>query len=234
MKTSQRGIDIIKEHEGLKLTAYLCPAGVPTIGWGHTRTVTLADVHAQRRITREEAERLLSEDLQMFERGVLNACTIVPNQNQFDAFVSLSFNIGLGALGRSTALRRHNEGDFDSAANAIELWNKARVNGVLTVMRGLVRRRAAEKALYLTAVEPVVMPQAVCEEPTLLDSRTIKGGAVAGGATIAAVIADATDFVNTLTFLSPDTTQLVLNGLALAGAAAALYARWDDRRRGLR
>lgn len=234
MRTSTHGVGIIKEHEGLKLTAYLCPAGVPTIGWGHTRTVTLADVHAQRRITREEAERLLDEDLQNFERGVLRLCTITPNQNQFDAFVSLSFNIGLGALGRSTALRRHNEGDFDSAANAIELWNKARVNGVLTVLRGLVRRRAAEKALYLTAVEPETMPQAISEESTLLESRTIKGGALAGGATLVAIIAETTELVQSLTFLSPDLTQLMLNGLALAGVGATIYARWDDRRHGRR
>lgn len=234
MKTSLRGINIIKEHEGLKLTAYRCPVGVPTIGWGHTRTVTQADVAAQRRISAEEAERLLLEDLQMFEQGVLSACTITPNQHQFDAFVSLSFNIGLGAFRRSTALRRHNEGDFDAAAGAIEMWNKGTINGQRVVLRGLVRRRAAEKALYLTPIVPEEMPQAAADEETLMDSRTIKGGAVAGGATVAAIVADATEQVQALTFLSPETLQMALSALALVGAGAVLYARWDDWRRGRR
>ena len=234
MKTSQRGIDLIKEYEGLKLTAYLCPTGVPTIGWGHTRTVTRADVNAQRRITEAEAERLLQEDLMTFERGVLSACTIAPNQHQFDAFVSLSYNIGVGAFQRSTALRRHNEGDFDSAANAIEMWNKGTINGQRQVLRGLVRRRAAEKALYLMPVEPDVMPQAVGAEDTLMDSRTIKGGAVAGGATITAIVADATEQVQALTFLSAETMQMALTALTLMGIGAVLYARWDDWRRGRR
>lgn len=234
MKTSQRGIDLIKEYEGLKLTAYLCPTGVPTIGWGHTRTVTRADVNAQRRITEAEAERLLQEDLMTFERGVLSACTIAPNQHQFDAFVSLAYNIGVGAFQRSTALRRHNEGDFDSAANAIEMWNKGTINGQRQVLRGLVRRRAAEKALYLMPVEPDVMPQAVGAEDTLMDSRTIKGGAVAGGATITAIVADATEQVQALTFLSAETMQMALTALTLMGIGAVLYARWDDWRRGRR
>ncbi len=234
MKTSQRGIDIIKRWEGVKLVAYFCPANVPTIGIGHTRTVTRADVHAQRRITVEEAERLLSEDLATFERGVLRLCTLPPNQNQFDAFVSLAFNIGLGAFERSTALRRHNEGDFDAAAGAIEMWNKATVNGKRVVLRGLVARRADEKALYLTPVEPELMTQAVEDEPTLIDSRTIQGGVVAGGATVAALVADATEQVRMLTFLSPETLQTILGGLALIGIGAVLYARWDDWRRGRR
>lgn len=234
MKTSQRGIDIIKRWEGVKLVAYFCPANVPTIGIGHTRTVTRADVHAQRRITAEEAERLLAEDLATFERGVLRLCTLPPNQNQFDAFVSLAFNIGLGAFERSTALRRHNEGDFDAAAGAIEMWNKATVNGKRVVLRGLVARRADEKALYLTPVEPELMTQAVEDEPTLIDSRTIQGGVVAGGATVAALVADATEQVRMLTFLSPETLQTILGGLALIGIGAVLYARWDDWRRGRR
>ena len=234
MKTSQRGIDIIKRWEGVKLVAYFCPANVPTIGVGHTRTVSRADVHAQRRITVEEAERLLSEDLATFERGVLRLCTLPPNQNQFDAFVSLAFNIGLGAFERSTALRRHNEGDFDAAAGAIEMWNRATVNGKRVVLRGLVARRADEKALYLTPVEPELMTQAVEDEPTLIDSRTIQGGVVAGGATVAALVADATEQVRMLTFLSPETLQTILGGLALIGIGAVLYARWDDWRRGRR
>ena len=237
MRTSQRGINLIKEFEGLKLTAYACPAGVATIGFGNTGSVTMADVRAQKRITLEEAERLLADDLQTFERGVLRGCTVQPNQNQFDAFVSLAYNIGLGAFARSTALRRHNAGDFDAAANAIEMWNKATVNGQRKVLRGLTRRRAAEKALYLLPVEPAEvdeMVQAVVEESTLASSRTIQGGAVAGGATVAAVIADTTEQVRLLTFLPPDTLQYLLAGLALMGIGAVLYARWDDWRKGRR
>lgn len=151
MKTSDRGRDLIKEFEALKLRAYLCPAGKPTIGYGHTAGVTAEDVRRRRTITEAEANELLEADLRTFEAGVLKACMLHPTQHQFDALVSFAFNVGLAALKRSSVLRHHNAGKPQQAAAAFGAWKKARVGPErkLTTLPGLVRRRAAEAALYL-------------------------------------------------------------------------------------
>lgn len=235
IRTSQAGIDLIKEFEGLKLKAYFCPAGIPTIGWGHTATVTAEDVRKGRTITKAEADDLLERDLRLdFEPGVRAACKIAPNQNQFDAFVSMAYNIGVPAFQRSTALRRHNEGNFQAAANAIELWNKATVDGKKVVLNGLVRRRAAEKSLYLKPMTDEPMPQDVAPERSLGESRTVQGGAVAGVATIGALLQDAASQVQALAFLGSDIARYGFLGLVCVGVGAMLYARLDDWTRGRR
>jgi lysozyme len=134
------GIELIKSFEGLRLKAYRCSAGVLTIGYGHTSGVTEGQ-----EIDEAEAERLLREDIAEFEAGVSRVATD-PTPNQFSAMVSLAFNIGLAAFGRSTVLRKHNAGDHADAAEAFMLWNKAGGR----VLQGLIRRRAAERALYLS------------------------------------------------------------------------------------
>lgn len=142
MKINAAGLDIIKRSEGLRLVGYLCPAKIPTIGYGHTGP----DVFVGKRITQEEADALLSNDLARFERGVTDALEGVPTtHNQFSAFVSLAYNIGLGAFRKSTALRRHKEGKRLQAAAAIMLW----VRGGGKVLGGLVTRRRREASLYL-------------------------------------------------------------------------------------
>lgn len=145
MQISQRGVDLIKEFEGLRLKAYLCPANVLTIGYGSTgRHVTEGLV-----ITEAKAEELLRADLGRFEDAVRKAalpCT----QGQFDALVSFAFNVGIGNLNSSTLLRKHKAGDKAGAAVQFGRWNKARVKGVLRVLPGLTRRRKAEAALYLS------------------------------------------------------------------------------------
>jgi lysozyme len=90
------------------------------------------------------------------ERAVERLCTLKPNQNQFDAMVSLVYNIGEGGFAKSSVLKAHNAGDFQGAAKAFLLWNKARVAGELQVVKGLSDRRAREAALYL---EPITTPQ---------------------------------------------------------------------------
>lgn len=139
MKTSQRGIDLIKTFEGLKLTAYVCPAGVLTIGYGTTKGVTKGQT-----ITAAEAERLLRADLAVFEAGVSKAVKVPLEQHEFDALVSFAYNIGLGALGKSTLLRLLNAGDKAGAARQFERWNKAGGK----VLAGLTRRREAERKLF--------------------------------------------------------------------------------------
>jgi lysozyme len=137
--TSRRGIELIKEHEGLHLTAYLCPAGVPSIGWGHTRTAKMGQ-----RITLEQAQKLLADDLAMAEGCVHRHVTAPLHQNQFDALVSFVFNVGCGALQRSTLLRHLNANRHDLAAKELTRWNR----GGGRVLAGLVRRREAEQNLF--------------------------------------------------------------------------------------
>lgn len=137
------GLALIKAFEGLRLAAYRCPAGVWTIGYGHTGP----DVKPGQRITAAEAEALLRGDLDRFESGVERALNgVVTTENQFAAMVSLAYNIGLGGFGRSAVLRLHKAGKFTLAANALLLWVKAGGRS----LPGLVRRRTAERALYLT------------------------------------------------------------------------------------
>lgn len=142
MKTSERGIDLIKEFEGLYLNAYLCPAKVWTIGYGHTRTAMPGQS-----ISEARARELLREDLAEFERAVGNQVVAPLNQNQFDALVSFAFNLGAGNLARSTLLRRVNMRDYAGAAGEFARWNKAGGK----VLNGLTRRRAAEAALFSAA-----------------------------------------------------------------------------------
>lgn len=141
MKISQRGLDLIKKFEGLKLTAYRCPAGVLTIGFGSTGP----HVKQGMVITEDEAEALLRKDVARFEDGVnhiVGPCT----RGQYDSLVSFSFNLGLGALMSSTLLKKHRAGDYKAAADQFLRWNLAGGK----VLPGLTKRRAAERALYLS------------------------------------------------------------------------------------
>ena len=140
MRTSQKGIDLIKKFEGCRLEAYKCPAGIWTIGYGHTKGVKDGMI-----ITQTQAEEFLREDLRIFEQAV-EACVKVPlSQNQFDALVSFCYNCGSGALKTSTLLRLHNEGKYSSAADQFLRWNKA--GGKVLV--GLTRRREEEREMFL-------------------------------------------------------------------------------------
>lgn len=141
MTISKRGVALIKEHEGLRLKAYLCPANVWTIGYGHTG----ADVFQGKIITEHEAENLLIADLIKFERAVRNNVHKPLTQNQFDALVSFTFNLGEGSLKKSTLLRKVNQNPNDPS---IELEFKKWVNAAGRRLPGLVKRRAQEVALY--------------------------------------------------------------------------------------
>lgn len=134
MKTSDRGIALIKSFEGCRLTAYLCPNGVWTIGYGHTAGVSNGQV-----ITQEQAESFLKSDLDKYEKYVI-ATGLKLNQNQFDALVSFTYNCGAGNLKKLIANRTLSE-----IAEAMLLYNKS--NG--KALAGLTRRRHAERELFL-------------------------------------------------------------------------------------
>jgi lysozyme len=147
METNQKGIDLIKFFEGCKLTAYLCPAGIPTIGYGHTGTdVTQADV-GKKTITKEQAEALLISDLPKYEKGVTNNVKSVINQNQFDALVSFVYNLGEGNFKSSTLLKKINANPNDATIrNEFNKW----INSNGKPLSGLVIRRKQEADLYFT------------------------------------------------------------------------------------
>jgi lysozyme len=138
MKTSNKGIELIKKYEGCKLEAYRCPAGVPTIGYGHTFGVCMGQ-----KITQEKAEELLRKDLASFEVQVEQMAPGL-SQAQFDALVSFSFNLGSAALYRSSLLKRYLAGDLEGAKLEFGKWTFAGGK----VLPGLVARRRAEAELF--------------------------------------------------------------------------------------
>ena len=151
--------DLIKAFEGRHNTPYLCPAKLWTIGYGHVLYPEQARLKADERPAyplkpehnrvwdADEIDALLQEDLQRFEAGVLRLCpAAADNDSHFDAIVSFSFNVGLGNLQASTLRMKYNRGDFEGAADEFLKWRKS--NGV--VLRGLERRREAERALFLS------------------------------------------------------------------------------------
>ena len=143
MQIGQAGIDLIKQHEGCRLTAYRCPAGVWTIGYGHTGS----DVKEGLTITPVKAEKLLKSDLAKFEKHVQNFDSKYHwNQNEFDALVSFAFNVG--SINQLTANKTRTKAQI---AQAMLLYNKA--NG--KVLPGLTKRRQAERQLFLTPVQEV-------------------------------------------------------------------------------
>lgn len=139
-RINEAGRDLIRKFEGLRLTAYKCPAGVWTIGYGHTGDVKKGDV-----ITAHQADAILDVDLDKFERGVVNLLDVDVNDNEFAALVSFAYNLGIGALGRSTLLKLINAGNKPQAATQFMKWTYAAGK----VVPGLVRRRAAERELFL-------------------------------------------------------------------------------------
>lgn len=149
-KTDAAGVSLIENFEGLRLVAYQDAVGVWTIGYGHTGACTAigkGDVCAGMTITNAQAQTLLQSDLAYFENGVNNLLARSVNPNQFAALVSFAYNLGLGALAHSTLLSLVNDGDDAAAAQQFGLWVYAGGQRLY----GLVRRRAAEAALFSSA-----------------------------------------------------------------------------------
>ena len=146
MRPSPAAYELIKEFEGLRLHAYQDSAGVWTIGWGHTGK----EVHGGKTISVYQALEYFELDIAKAAAAVNRRVTVALNQGQFDALVSFTFNLGEGRLAGSTLLKQLNLCDYAAAANELLRWNKATVNGRKVALRGLTRRREAEKALFLS------------------------------------------------------------------------------------
>lgn len=149
MHASEHCIALIHEFEGLSTKAYKCPAGVWTIGYGHTKGIKEGDT-----ITADAAERLLKSDLEELSINLtraLNADEIVVSQEQFDALCSFAYNLGLNTLIHSTLWSYLRKGKDQAAADEFLKWNKAKdATGKKVELKGLTRRREAERALFLS------------------------------------------------------------------------------------
>jgi lysozyme len=141
MKVSNNGINLIKRFEGLELKSYKDSVGILTIGYGHTHAVKAGDV-----ITGEQADAFLREDLQVAELTVNTNVKVKLTQGQFDALVSFVFNLGSGNFVKSTLIKKLNAGDYAGAVDEFSKW----VNAGGKKLPGLVKRRAAEREVFLT------------------------------------------------------------------------------------
>jgi lysozyme len=233
-----KGLALIRDFEGFSAVAYLCPAGVWTIGYGFTQGVKEGDT-----ITREAADARLAYEVDAFATGVANLISRPANENELAAMTSLAFNIGLAAFGRSTVLRAHNRGDTDAAARAFGLWNKAGGK----VLRGLTRRRSAEAALYLEpvrleiplqklsreAIEPEeAMPQRIDAERSLFRSEIVRGGSAAGGVAGLTLAAEGARAVSDIRSSLGDMLPYIALGIILAVSVYIIYERVKQRRGG--
>lgn len=154
LRTSQAGLDLIKQIEGLRLHWYICPAGKPTIGYGHV----LRSPKEQKelvQITEVQADELLVNDCRTCEIYINANIRVTLTQNQFDALVSFSLNLGVGALepAKSTLRRMLDEANYKGAADQFKRWNKITnpENGAKIVNEGLTKRRLKERDLFLKA-----------------------------------------------------------------------------------
>lgn len=143
MQTGREGIELIKGFEGLRLSKYQDIVGKWTIGYGH---LILPSESFPNPLTEKQAEDLLRKDLATSEAGVTRLVKVKLSQQQFDALVSFTFNLGVGNLQSSTLLKRLNAGDYSGAADELLRWNKAGGKE----FAGLTRRRAAERKLFLS------------------------------------------------------------------------------------
>jgi lysozyme len=231
MSVIDQGRDLIKSYESCRLKAYKCPAGVWTIGYGHTGS----EIHEGLAITQGEADALFTADLCVFDAGVAKTCPI-SSANQHAAMTSLAYNIGLKAFAGSSVARLHNQGKCAEAGQAFALWNMAGGK----VRAGLVSRRAAEAALYLRE-NTEHFPNGEGEKP-LAASRTLNGQALAGVGTIASVGLSEVDrpasllqdWQEALSSLIPyfESVKWVVVALVLGGIGLSVFARWHDRREG--
>ena len=146
MHISQQGVSLIIQFEGLELNAYLCPAQVWSIGIGTTVYPNGKSVQKGDTCSYEQALRYKQHDLKRFVQVVNETVYVKLNQNQFDALVCLAYNIGAQAFRQSSLVKNLNTGDYEAGAEQFLVWNKSRGQ----VLKGLVRRRAQERQLFLS------------------------------------------------------------------------------------
>lgn len=230
MRISQNGLELIKEFEGFSATPYVCAGGKVTVGFGHTNTASMK----MKPITKRDGEALLKQDLREAEATVERLVKVDLTQNQFDALISFVFNVGAGALAKSTLLKLLNKGNYEAVPAQLMRWNKA--NG--KPLAGLTRRRQAEGVLWSDDDNANLgeMSQAVdAPDKSLVKSRTIANAGTAGivgTAMIAAPAIEPAGEVVRIAQENPHGLLLVIGIALLVFAAIAIYLRIDDKRKG--
>lgn len=241
MQIASEAVELVKRSEGLRLKAYPCPAGVWTIGYGHTAGVEKGDTW-----TKAQADKALREDLQYHADTVLGMCKVVPSPLQLGAMASLAFNIGNKAFKGSSVLRLHNQRKFDAAGRAFNMWVKATVNGKKVELPGLVIRRAEEAALYLRGSvefenQSEIAPIAQHVEPEERPARgatvtvsTLTGGAAAisAGTQVVRAMNEAAPEAKTFLGLAKDYGPAALCVVIMVFAGYLIYRRYKTRDEG--
>ena len=230
MRMSAAGLATVKEFEGLRLKAYKCPAAVWTIGYGHTSAAGAPIVNPDLVITKDEAEEVLARDMEQYEEGVRKYVKVDLTQGQFDALVDFAYNAGVGALQKSTLLKKVNAEKFDEVPAEFMKWTK----GGGKELPGLVRRRRAEVKLWrgLDTEKPVPVDEARAEpdqpkaSKSIVQSREANAAVAAGGLGTIAVVQEVMPMVreggDLLGSFSP--TVLILF-VIIAAAGAVWYFR---------
>ena len=230
MRRSADGLALVKEFEGLRLKAYKCPAAVWTIGYGHTSAAGAPIVSADMLISKENAEEILQRDMVQYEDGVRKLVTVGLTQGQFDALVDFAYNAGVGALQKSTLLKKVNAEKFDEVPAEFMKWTK----GGGKELPGLVRRRRAEVKLWrgLDTEKPIPVDEARTDpdqpkaSKSIVQSKEANAAVVAGGLGTVAVVREVMPMVkeggDLLGSLSP--TILILF-VIIAAAGAVWYFR---------
>ena len=227
------GANLITQSESIRLKAYFCPAGKPTIGRGHTQGITAQMVRDGYTITAAQEQALFNQDMAEWEADVRRLLTRQPNENQLAALVSFAFNIGMPGFSTSSVLKAFNRGDDQAAYRAFGLWNKITdpVTKKKVVSNGLSIRRAKEAALYLT---PVVgtpydtpMPQAVAEPKSMTESTINRAGIVAGGTTAIAAVSEVSNTVASLKYSVASLGDWLVPLLLVVAIAAIGYIVWE-------
>ena len=236
MKTSQVGIELIKQFEGVRLESYVCPAGILTIGVGHTSAAGPPKVVPKMKITYQEANEILARDLVKYESAVDRLVTVPLSQNQFDALVSFTFNVGEGALAKSTLLKKLNAGKYSEVPAELMKWTK----GGGRELPGLVRRRRAECALWrsvndrsdIDVDEARVKPDPQKPAKTMSKSKEGNAAIFTGGAAalsaageVSRQVKDTGDSLTSVLNLVKDPTFLLLVAIVLAAGAIWYWRR---------
>ena len=227
MKMSAAGLATVKEFEGLRLKAYKCPAAVWTIGYGHTSAAGAPIVNPDLVITKEDAEEILKEDMEQYEAGVRKYVKVDLTQGQFDALVDFAYNAGVGALAKSTLLKRVNAGKFDEVPAEFMKWTK----GGGKELPGLVRRRRAEVKLWrgLDTEKPVPVDEARAEpdqpkaSKSITQSREANAAVAAGGLGTIAVVQEVMPMVREGGDLLGSFSPTILILIVIIAAAGAVW-----------
>ena len=226
------GAELITRYESIRLHAYKCPAGVWTIGRGHTKGVKEGDV-----INASAEVAQFQRDMIEWEQNVRAYLRRQPNENQLAAFISFAFNVGIKGFASSSVLKAYERFDDDAAARSFLLWDKATVNGKKVPLPGLTARRAAEAALYLLPDKRIMpeMPQDIAPEKTMTESAINRTSVIAGGGTAMAIATTVSDAITQVSVTNVGYKAWILP-ILLVGILIALgfiiLDRYDQRSQG--